>query len=161
MTSRTRLMTVASLLSAIAIVCSGGCFKKDPVELAWTFMAGAPIHSTPAVGKDMLVFGNEDGTVIAIDKTNNTFRWRFMAGMNVISAPKLFKEGANQKILFGSINYSFYAIDNQGREVWRFPTRKPIKSDPVIAGDNVYFTSYDGHVYALRIEDRATQWGFP
>lgn len=140
---------------AVSITAAGGC-SKQPAELAWTFTSNAPIYSTPLVTNDLIVFGNESGTVTAITR-NGEFRWRYPASMNVISSPKT----NGSLIFFGSINYSFYAIDTQGREVWKYPTKKPIKSDPLIVGNVVYFTSYDGHVYAANTEDRSTLWVFP
>jgi hypothetical protein len=36
---------------------------------AWQFFAGAPIRSTPLVGKDMIWFGNTRGDFLRLTKT--------------------------------------------------------------------------------------------
>jgi len=160
MDRKLRTRTAARVCAAVLCACVAAAFfgcKKDPVELAWTFAGGASIHSTPLVTKEVLVFGNEDGAVVAIDKGTGTYKWRFNASMNVISSPKTWAG----KYYFGSTNHSFYAIDNQGREVWKFATQRPIKSDPAIENGIAYLTSYDGHVYALNAETRELVWMFP
>ena len=36
-----------------------------------------------------------------------------------------------------------------------------IKSDALTDGDSVIFSSYDGHVYKMAVEDKKMQWIFP
>ncbi|MFA6032346.1 MAG: PQQ-binding-like beta-propeller repeat protein [Myxococcota bacterium] len=148
------VVSVAAALAAMATAMAG-C-TGEPIKLAWAFTSTSPIYSTPLVTKDMIVFGDENGVVTALDK-NGQFRWRFSTSMNVISSPR----ALGDKIFFGSINYAFYAIDKQGRELWKYPTRKPIKSDAAIYDGVVYFASYDGHIYAVKPDDRSTVWIFP
>lgn len=133
------------------------CKKNQPVELLWKYIGQAPSFSTPLILDDLIVFGNEDGYLTALNKKTGEPRWSYNVGMNIISAPK-YGQG---KILFGSINYNFYAVDSMGKEVWKFTTRRAIKSDPVVKGDIVYFTSYDGNIYALKIANKEVVWKFP
>lgn len=43
---------------------------------------------------------------------------------------------------------------------WHFPTKKRIKSSPVVSGNIVYFASYNHRVYALRLQDGKIMWEF-
>ncbi len=133
------------------------CKKNQPVELLWKYLGQSPSYSTPLILDDLLIFGNEDGYLTALNKKTGEPRWSYNVGMNIISAPK-YGQG---KILFGSINYNFYAVDSMGKESWKFTTRRAIKSDPVVKGDIVYFTSYDGNLYALKIANKEVVWKFP
>ena len=148
------------ILMVIMIVMVGSlpaCKKNQPVELLWKYMGQSPSYSTPLILDDLLIFGNEDGYLTALNKKTGEPRWSYNVGMNIISAPKY----AQGKILFGSINYNFYAVDSTGKEAWKFTTRRAIKSDPTTKGDIVYFTSYDGHIYALKIANKELVWKFP
>ncbi|MCX7943131.1 MAG: PQQ-binding-like beta-propeller repeat protein [Deltaproteobacteria bacterium] len=141
----------------IFIFIFASCKKNQPVELLWKYLGQAPSFSTPLIVDDLLVFGNEDGYLTALNKKTGEPRWSYNVGMNIISAPK-YGQG---KILFGSINYNFYAVDTMGKESWKFTTRRAIKSDPIVKGDTVYFTSYDGHIYAVKIANKEIVWKFP
>ena len=143
------------LLCGAVCVSLAGC-SGEPLKLQWAFSSNAPIYSTPSVSSNLILFGNENGMVTAIDKNGN-YKWNYTASMNVISSPAVY----NDRVFFGSVNYSMYSVDLQGREVWRYPTRKPIKSDPLIKDGILYFSSYDGHIYAVRPEDKSTVWTYP
>ena len=54
-----------------------------------------------------------------------------------------------------------YAIDPQCKEVWSRSTQDRIKSDPLVHNSVVYFTSYDGHIYALNVSNGKEVWTFP
>lgn len=147
---------------AIIVVVLGGimvssCQKDRKVELLWKYIGQSPTYSTPLILDDLLIFGNEDGYLTALNKKTGEPRWSYNVGMNIISAPKY----STGKILFGSINYNFYAVDTMGKEAWKFVTRRAIKSDPVVKGDVVYFTSYDGHLYALKVQNKEVVFKFP
>jgi len=50
-----------------------------------------------------------------------------------------------------------------GTEIWRFPQEErlaAIYSTPSVAQETLYFSSYGGQVYALRIEDGSPLWEF-
>jgi hypothetical protein len=54
-------------------------------------------------------------------------------------------------IYFGNIDGRFFALDpRSGDELWRFQTQGEIWSSPAVAGEGVYFGSYDSNLYALR-----------
>lgn len=141
----------------LSLFLLSSCKKNQPVELLWKYLGQSPSFSTPLVLDELLIFGNEDGYLTALNKKTGEPRWSHNVGMNIISAPK-YGQG---KILFGSINYNFYAVDTLGKEVWKFTTRRAIKSDPAVKDDIVYFTSYDGNIYAVKIANKELVWKFP
>jgi len=123
--------------------------------LEWQMDLGASSVSTPLVTDGFIAAGHEVG--LAIVELNGTLRCVFDAHGEVISAPKT----DGRRIFFGSTNYIFYAIGTDCKEVWKFPARDRIKSDPLVANGMVYLSSYDGHVYALNAVDGHQVWAFP
>jgi outer membrane protein assembly factor BamB len=132
-----------------------GCTK--PIDLEWSFASGSGSRSTPAVTKEVIVFGNEAGYVNAVNR-DGTGRWRYATTKEVVSAPTI----DGPRVYFGSTNYNFYALDMaSGRVLWEFATGDRIKGDPIISEGVVYFGSYDGHFYALGAADKRVVWEFP
>lgn len=150
-----KFLAIIVVILGCAIVSS--CKKNQKVELLWRYIGQSPSYSTPLILDDLLIFGNEDGYLTALNKKTGEPRWSYNVGMNIISAPKY----STGKILFGSINYNFYAVDTMGKGVWKFTTRRAIKSDPVVKDGVVYFTSYDGHIYALKVDNKKVVFKFP
>ncbi|WP_182866930.1 outer membrane protein assembly factor BamB family protein [Stieleria mannarensis] len=53
------------------------------------------------------------------------------------------------------------ALDTtSGRELWAFYTEAPVRMPPAGAGDRVYFTSDDGHLYCVDAASGELQWKF-
>jgi outer membrane protein assembly factor BamB len=129
----------------------------SPVEKLWNFQIGSPSYSTPLILGDYIIFGSESGTLYAADKRGQA-RWQYQ-----VPSGEIFSRPASdgKLIFFGSTNQQFYALDGSGQLRWTFITRERIKSDPLVAGDTVYLTSYDGRLYALRTEDGKKLWQFP
>ncbi len=130
-----------------------GCSQPFTVELRRELPA--PSVSTPLVTASFIAVGHELGVTIV--EPDGVSRCDFTTHHDVISAPKT----DGKRIFFGSTNYIFYAIDSGCTEVWRFPTGDRIKSDPLVANDKVYLTSYDGHLYALEASSGRQLWTFP
>jgi outer membrane protein assembly factor BamB len=131
---------------------------QKPIELAWAFSSGSGSRSSPAVGKDMVLFGNEAGYLNAVDRSDGSSRWRFPTTKEIVGSPIV--EG--QSVYFGSTNYSFYALEQaSGRSTWEFPTHDEIKCSPAFAAGVVYFGSYDGHLYAVGAQDHQLVWQYP
>lgn len=140
---------------AAAALCLG-CQK--PVELLWAYQSGAGSRSSPALVRDMVLFGNEAGYLNAVDRNDGSQRWRFPTTKEVVAAPA----ADEARAYVGSENYSFYALElHSGRAVWEFPTHDRIKGGAALANGVVVFGSYDGHLYALRAATHELVWEFP
>lgn len=137
----------------LVLFAATGCTK--PIELLWSLDLAAPSVSTPLVTADYIAVGHDLGLSV-VEKTG-VLRCTFNAHGAVISAPRT--DGTY--IFFGSASYTFYAIKPDCSEVWHFAARDRIKSDPVVADGVAYFSSYDGHVYAVGAREGDLRWIFP
>ncbi len=126
----------------------------QPIELDWKHDIGAGSVSTPLVTQSYIAFGHERG--VAVLEPTGQARCTFETRGEVVGRP-IADEG---RIYFGSTDYALYAIDERCQLLWKLATHDRIKSDPVLAGERVIVTSYDGHVYAA---DRkgARLWTYP
>ena len=137
------------------IACDSVVRSREPVHLDWRVALQGESVSTPLVTADYIALGTTEG--LAIVERDGSSRCVFEQGGSVIAAPKT----DGRSIFFGSTNYMAYAIDSQCKEVWSRSTQDRIKSDPLVHNSVVYFTSYDGHIYALNATSGREIWTFP
>ncbi|MEO5783430.1 MAG: PQQ-binding-like beta-propeller repeat protein, partial [Ginsengibacter sp.] len=76
------------------------------VKAKWTFRSNANVISTPAVVNDLVVFGNQQGTVTALSLKTGKEKWTFKTGGSIYSSPAL----SENKIVFGSADNYIYCI---------------------------------------------------
>jgi len=70
----------------------------------------------------------------------------------VDSSPALARDGA---VYFGSWDKNFYALNPDGKELWRFQSEGEIVSSPAIGANGIlYFGSHDRKFYALDREGK-------
>ncbi len=83
--------------------------------------------------------------------------WRYATGKGIFSVPVVGEDG---RVLVGSADRTFYALDPDGSLAWSFPTGEIIDSAASVAADGtIYFGSGDGHLYALD-SDGHQRWSF-
>ena len=127
----------------------GGITPKNvgSLELKWAFAFpdAARARSQPAVTKEAIFTGSQDGRVYALKSESGCIWWTFDAESEVRSAPTL-GTGANGKIdrlYFADFNANVYAVDaRNGELVWK----KSVKDHTAgtITGS---LTLHDGRIY--------------
>ncbi len=126
---------------------------------------GDGVRSSPAVvsrdGRDINVFGSEDGRVYAVEFWRDEGvrrvdrRWTRSTGGAVRSSPSV----AGERVYVGSDDGSVYAVSlEDGSVIWRHETDDRVRSSPSVSEDAVYVGSDDGYVYAFDAEDGELLW---
>jgi len=147
-----------------------GVYDARPVYsisgVRFTFAAGGPIRSTPAVVDGVLYFGSSDGNFHAIDAKTGIVRGLFRTGGAVTSSPAV----ADGVAFFASRDGFLYAVDiRTGRQRWRAPLGKDLGdqnywdyflSSPVVVNRTVYIGGGDGVVRALDAHSGKVRWTF-
>jgi outer membrane protein assembly factor BamB len=118
--------------------------------------------TTEAVLADgLLVLGNNEGVVVAVDLTARRERWRIETRDAVEASPAL----ASGRVFAGSNDGSFRALDlTTGRALWqikgqeKFPTGAVTLSSPDGTEPWVLVNGYDGVVRCLRAKDGSVVW---
>jgi outer membrane protein assembly factor BamB len=148
----------------------------------WTFKAGGPIVTSPAIAGGVVYIGALDGHLYAIDQDTGKERWNFKSHMPIASSPAV--EG--DALYFVSSAGSLVALDlATGVPKWVLPTEYERKfeaknlhglpsaaqtipdafdlftSSPAVVNGRVYFGSGDGGVYAVEAKSGVLQWKFP
>ena len=79
-----------SLIAIADSLCSIGVFEWDDAGLSvlWRQEHSFEIHSSPAVlPNGLMVFGRQDGKVLAYDVLTGTEKWKYDAGQSVFATP--------------------------------------------------------------------------
>jgi len=112
--------------------------------------------AAPTLTSDgQLIVGGYDRILYSLSPSNGAINWTFedakdhwigsaVAGKDMIFAP--------------SADYHLYALDLQGKLVWKFTAGQALWGTPVIDDTNVYFGSMDHKVYALNMTTGKMVW---
>jgi len=148
--------------SAATIGVTESYETPPPSPALWTYNAGQPIYSSPALGPDgTIYFASADGKLHALNR-DGTKKWDVslgVAGMTYIdSSPAVGPDGDIYIGTVGNGNGALYAVHPDGSIKWSYTVIDWIESSPAIGADGtVYFGCWDGKLYALN-PDGTLKW---
>lgn len=128
--------------------------------LAWSFANGTAITSEASIAEGVIVFGDTDGSIHALDTATRQRRWQ-VTTEDTVEATALIADGL---VFAGSNDGTFRALDlKDGRQVWslegdgKFPTGAVLAKGPD-GRDVVLVNGYDGVTRCLRPADGGVVW---
>lgn len=126
------------------------CLNKRSGTIEWEFSMArkhrVAIHSSPASDSAAVIFGADDGTVIALEAANGKERWRTEAGGAVFGTPSV----SNGAVFFGSLDSSMYCVDlSDGRTRWSRRLEGRLYSGQAVGSGRVFVGTTGGFFYAL------------
>jgi outer membrane protein assembly factor BamB len=132
------------------------CFALNDGKLLWQFAAKSRILGTPAVGKNVVVFGSTDHNVYGVKTDNGELIWKIETGAAVIGAVTI----ENNLAFIGSSDHVFRCIDiKKGRVVWQYnEIAGYVETRPLIYDNKVIFGAWDSYMYALNKRNGKLEW---
>jgi outer membrane protein assembly factor BamB len=127
----------------------------DPAYFAAS-PAGSPVESSPAIFDGVAFFGDDAGTLSALDTQTGAPIWQFTtpSGMPIVSAPTIDAGYA----IFGSSDGSLYAVSAAtGAELGSLALGGALTS-PAAASGGVYVASKNGTITAISEATTAIVW---
>lgn len=125
-------------------------------KVQWTFSSDANVISTPAIINDLVVFGNQQGTVTALSLQTGKEKWKFKTNGSIYSSPDVHEN----KIVFGSADGYVYCINDKGRELWKLKTGAAVLGCPTIENNIVYIGGSDHSFRAIELKTGKEIWNF-
>lgn len=166
--------------SRLALFClllgSGSSALGETVagSVLWSYDVGAQVWTPLALEAGVLFFGDDEGTMHALDVGTRQPRWRFATAGRIRSAATV----AGGSVLFASDDGFLYAVDREsGKQRWkldlgssglerRLPASLPpyaydyLHSSPTVEDGTVYIGSADKKLYAVDAETGRVRWSF-
>lgn len=143
--------------------------KEGTITKQWMFSAQSEILSPPLTffheEKLRIAFGTKKGLFYLLDENVHPI-WTFCAGCTKDKVQSLFLDEETASgifstpvfseehglLLFGSEDSYLYALDMKGVMRWKFKTKGPVRSQPLIADNKIFFGSTDKTLYILDFE---------
>jgi outer membrane protein assembly factor BamB len=110
------------------------------------------------LAEGVVYFGNDAGTVYAVEAGSGTLVWRSQPGRWLDASSPAVVGG---RVFIVAENRVPVALDSAtGKELWRFATGEGSGAWPVVAGDIVYLGSDERVLYALVAATGTERWHF-
>ncbi|HMK24432.1 MAG TPA: PQQ-binding-like beta-propeller repeat protein [Chitinophagaceae bacterium] len=123
----------------------------------WRFSSDANIISTPGVANELVVFGNQNGEVVALSVKNGKKKWSFKTGGSIFSSPAI----SNERVVFGSADGNVYCLNEKdGTLKWKKETGAAVLGSALIHGDTVFIGGSDHSFLALELNTGKLIWKF-
>lgn len=126
--------------------------KNSDGSLAWKYPQDArretSFFAAPAFENNLVVFGDYKKNLYGVDAATGQEKWVFSEAGDKYVGSSLIKNGI---IYAPNADGHLYALDVNGKLLWRFKTGKANWSTPVSDGTNLYLSSMDHFVYALKL----------
>lgn len=144
------------------------------VSAKWTYSSAANVISTPAVALstpamllDLVVVGNQNGLVEALDLKKGKRQWKFQTGGPIFSSPAAALETRSDgqashryHIVFGSADGLVYSLDQKGNLNWKTEFDAAVLGSPLIIDSVVYIGASDKTFRALLLKNGKEIWRF-
>ena len=112
---------------------------------------------SPALYEGISYIGTDSGIIYSITPAEIKSISRLDNSGAAEGVPAVTKDN----IFVGFKNNLFAAFSrNDGKLLWKYETKGPVVTSPLVHGDMVYFTTSNGFVYALKSETGAFKWKF-
>ena len=124
----------------------------------WVFDAGAWVWAKPVIESGVVYVTGLDGSIFALDASTGSKKWATKIDGQVVSSPVLFdrKRGETHEralaVPSGEQNVAVVSVID-GRPLGQFITNEPIKSTPLVYGDNLYVHAMNGDLKWFSVDD--------
>ncbi len=119
-------------------------------KVVGNFQAKNEVNSSVRLVGNSLFFGDVAGNMYCLDAKTLKEKWSFKTNGPIRGRPAAYKS-----LIFigaGVGDNQMYALEQAtGKVFWKYKTGGKIESDPVIDGDELFFTSHDRRLYAFKI----------
>lgn len=128
--------------------------KYPQVTEKWIYSSEANIISTPVVANDLVVVGNQNGNIVALNINTGKKKWIYKTRGSIFSSPAF----AAKKIVLGSADGFVYALDTKGKTVWKLKTQGPVLGSALIDSGVVYIGGSDHCFQSIELSSGKPLW---
>jgi outer membrane protein assembly factor BamB len=165
----------AAIQDGVAYVgTTGGVFSAVAAatgKIIWTFSAGRPMFGEPLATDSAVYFTCENGWLFKLDRLTGKEVWRYDLGDSrtnrILPHETVYDYDfkgthpiiANGLIFVGSGDSSFHAVNAAtGKRVWRIATTDKVRTNAIMAGQDLIFGDMSGMMYVLDPATGKERW---
>lgn len=124
-------------------------------EKVWEYDTKVKTHSSPALGKDIIVFGNDDGEITGISAKKGELLFKEKTGDSFFSGATI----DDSIVYIGNDDGNLYAIElSTGKVKWLFETGSKITMVPVYNKTHIIIGNLKGEIYSIDKETGKLNW---
>jgi outer membrane protein assembly factor BamB len=137
------------------------CFDAGSGRPVWALRVSDDGPSAAVVHDGLVAFNTESCTLFVVDARTGDHVWSRWLGDPLLSQP-----AAHRGVVYmayptsGSHSLAAFGMRDGGLR-WEAPISSDVISAPIVAGDSVYFTTFDGIVHRRRLMDGAPIYARP
>ena len=128
----------------------------NKVKSSWTYSSAANVISTPVVANSLVIYGNQDGLVEALNLSSGKRKWSYQTGGPIFSSPA----ASGDNIVFGSTDSAVYCLSTKGKVKWKTATGASVLGAPLIQNGTVFIGGSDQYFRALDLATGVEKWKF-
>ena len=124
-------------------------------EKEWEFESKSFIHSSPALGDNIIVFGNDKGELLAVNYDNGKLLYRKIIG-NPFFCGVTIRDGIAYT---GNDNGRLYSVEIKSGEIkWEFNSGARIIMTPAMKDNTIFIGNLNGDLYAVNKSNGEQIW---
>ena len=135
---------------------NGIVYKYDMAgKKIWETGTNSMVHSSPSMNNDVIVFGNDNGELIALNNKDGKVLYRTKIGQSFFCGTAV----SGNVVYTGNDDGNLYAIDlNTGEILWRFSSGSRIIMTPSVTSSEIYFGNLKGDLFCINKKDGKKIW---
>lgn len=147
---------ISSSESIILLTHEGTVYKFDNRgNEVWKTETKVRTNCSPSSSKGLIVFGNIEGEIIALDNSNGKINYRVKSEGIFSGAPSI----DNDIFYLSNENGNVYARQlKDGSSVWEFNTNSRILMTPAYDDENLYVGNLSGELFSLNKYSGSLNW---
>ncbi len=131
--------------------------KFPEIKTIWQLQENSDIGTGLSRSKNLVIFANTSGEIVALDLPTGKVLWRFRTAGKIYSTPAI----SGNSVVCASTDHNIYCLNiGTGKKIWMHPTIKPIVASPAIEEGLVYIGASDGSFRCLKLSDGSLVWQF-
>ncbi|RYF90538.1 MAG: metallophosphoesterase [Chitinophagaceae bacterium] len=127
------------------------------VKPIWTYSATANIINSPCEAGGLVITGNQDGNIIALDAATGKNKWQYKTNGAIFSSPA----SDGKLAVVGSADGNVYCVNIfNGKLAWKYNLNGAVMGSPLIHADTVFIGGSGGSYAALQSSTGKKIWSF-
>ena len=124
-------------------------------EKNWEYDTKIKTHSSPALGKDIIVFGNDEGEIIGINASKGKLIFKEKIGESFFCGAAV----DDNTFYIGNNNGNLYALElSTGKMKWMFNTGSRITMVPAFNQTHIIIGNLKGELYSVDKQTGKLNW---